>query len=309
MKNQIAKISVAVVTATILFSGCANNAQIKQSKAFDRVQVDNYKTNPHYYKPVTLKLPKTNFNGKVSNEYDITTYDFSKDIDWLLKVKIQDHYVDSVIKTPTSYKIVLSGGDGFMTFYYDYKINKPDNSVTLTYRDNFEFRKKGGLFSMKINKVLQEYNDDAQVTFQRLDDMYFYKNDVTVTGKVISKLPPQEVKTNLETTFGNWMRSRYDGVLFKGLKSQYIKWNDKNKFVGNHFYRLKNGKIYAVLYTNVNNAKVGIPVSFAVYPYRGGSKVLYGSNIKYMISASSRETFNKKDIAQLKAYIKSVVNK
>lgn len=247
MKNRIAKISVAVITAAVLLTGCANNAQIKQSKAFDRVQVDNYKTNPEYCKPVTLKLPKTDFNGRVSKEYDITTYDFSKDIDWLLKVKIQDHYVGSVLKTPTSYKITLSGGDGFMTFYYDYKINKSDNSVTLIYRDNFEFRKKGGLFSMKINKVLQEYNDDAQVTFQRLDDVYFY--------------------------------------------------------------RLKNGKIYAVLYTNVNGSKVGIPVSFAVYPYRGGSKVLYGSNIKYMVSTSSRETFNKKDIAQLKAYIKSVVNK
>ncbi|WP_072681609.1 hypothetical protein [Arcobacter sp. LA11] len=307
-KKILVKTSIGLLTSALLLTGCANNAQIKQSKVFERIQVDNYKTNPQYYKPVVLKLPTTNFEGKASNEYNIETYDFSSDIDWLLKVKIQDHYVDSVIKTPTSYKITLSGGDGFMTFYYDYKVNKEDNSVVLTYRDNFEFRKKGGLFSMKINKVLQEYNDDSQVTFQRLDDMYFYKDMVKVSGKVISKLPVDEVKTNLETEFSNW-NSKYDGTFFKGLKSQFIRWNDKDEFIGNHFYRLKNSKTYAVMYTNVQGEKLGIPLAVAVYSYRGGSKVLYGSNIKHLISTSSRETFNKKDISKLKAYIKSIVNK
>ncbi|KAB7886738.1 hypothetical protein [Poseidonibacter ostreae] len=309
MKKEIMKISVAIVTSSILFTGCVNNSQIKQSKTFDIIKVDNYKTNPEYYKPIVLKLPTTDFNGKVSAEYDISTYDFSQDIDWLLKLEYKEHYIENVIKTPSSYKITLSGADGFITFYYNYEINKNDNSVTLTYRDTFEFRQKGGLFAMKINKVLQEHNDASQGIFQRIDDMYFYKNDVTIEGEIISKLPPEEVKTNLETTFGDWRTSRYDGTLFKGFKSQYIKWNDKDKFVGNHFYRLKNGKIYSVLYKNVNNEKVGIPISFAVYPYRGGSKVLYGSNIKYMISTSSRETFNKKDITQLKTYIKTIVNK
>jgi len=302
MKKTILKISVAVLTTGLLLSGCANNQKIKTANSYDKIKIANYKSEPQYYKPVTLKLPKT-------KEYDIRTYDFSKDIDWLLKFKFRDDYVESVTKTPKSYKVNIHSGDGFSTYFFDYKINQADNSLILSYRDYFEFRKGGGLFATKNEKALQQFNGFVQDTFQRLDDMYIYKDIVQVKGEVISKLPPQEVRTNLETNFGNWTNSRYDGVLFKGLKTQFVKWNDKDEFVGNRFYRLKNGKIYAVLYKNINSQKVGIPVSFSIYPYRGGSKVLFASNIKKMVSLGARETFTTKDIPQLKSFIKSVVNK
>lgn len=301
MKKTLIKISIATLTASILLTGCANNEKIKTSSNYNKIKVANYQSEPNYYKPVTLKLPKT-------TKYDITTYDFSSNIDWLLKFKFRDDYVESVTKTPTAYKISIHSGDGFSTYFWDYKINKADNSIVLNYRDYFEFRKGSGLFASKNEKALQKYNGFVQDTFQRLDDMYIYKDILTVKGEVISKLPPQEVRTNLETNFGNW-NSRYEGTLFKGLKNQYIKWNEKNEFIGNRFYRLKNGKLYAVLYTNVEGKKVGIPVSFSIYDYRGGSKVLYASNVKQLISLGDRETFSNKDIPQFKNFIESVVNK
>ena len=64
---------------------------MKTSSNYNKIKVADYQSEPNYYKPVTLKLPK-------STKYDIRAYDFSNDIAWLLKFKFRDDYVESKTK-------------------------------------------------------------------------------------------------------------------------------------------------------------------------------------------------------------------
>lgn len=310
IKNLV-KLSLGVITAVFLLSGCANQTPNTPS-VNKQIEITNYKTNPNYYQPVEVKLPKIDFEGKTLNKYNVTTYDFSNDIKWLLSLEIKEEYINNVVKTPTTYEVKLGHtGLGLYTFYYDYKINEKENSITFTYRNYIDYIEGTGIFASFSKKDFEEYNNNyAQPTYKRLDKIYYYQKDIPFEGEYLSTLPPEEVTTNLQTELVIWGKNEYKGEFLKGLSNQFIKWNEGNdKFVGNNYYRLNNSELYGYLYTNTDGNKLGIPISIAVYPYRGGSKILYGSNIKHMYTTSSGQTIKKEDLKILKENLEKIFNK
>jgi len=307
--NNLVKIGLDVVTATILLTGCASSkGQMNNSTSTVKTAVSSKVNLNQEFKKTTIKLPLTNIHGKTLSQFNVNNYDLTPVIKQLVDNALKKKFIQSVSKDGNSYKIVLGteGTFGLHTYYYDTKIDTANNNITLSLRKQIDFIPPNGLFATpKLNEDFSaQLTRSVYDVLRELGHVYYFQEAINIKDRFNTSLSKDEAIGAIDLVLDeSYERNYYSGTFWKQPLFPHIV-NSADYY--NNLDRFNKSKYYYVLYENAQGHKLPIVLSLAMYPSKNGTTIKYNADVKYFITTNNRQTITKADIPRIKKFVKNI---
>jgi len=174
----------------------------------------------------------------------------------------------------------------FVKFSFPIKIQNTNNiyNINIKFDPNYSITNNAVVLGHDI-KLLNPFNvlkQDAMKMFNSLKNTpIIIRRSLKFKGEINTKYPDKAVYANFKRILGNYS------------------WRDYNRDIS----EVKKQNTFSLM---VN--KTEFPLFVEVYPYRDGSKVIYSTNLGYIIDSKGNSTLSHKKIEELHKKIKDIIN-